>query len=91
MSVVKKRDGLETGQAEAQTMPRHFTELFDLSPAEVQSLLDLALDLKHRGKGGLRAQGWLVGSLGSFSISRRCEHGSVSRRRWPNSEAQLST
>ncbi|QDV33907.1 ornithine carbamoyltransferase [Tautonia plasticadhaerens] len=36
-------------------MPRHFIELFDLDAAEVRALLDLALDLKRRGRGGLRA------------------------------------
>lgn len=36
-------------------MPRHFIELIDLDATEVRTLLDLALDLKRRGKGGLRA------------------------------------
>ena len=35
-------------------MPRHFIDLFDLDPARVQALLDLALDLKRRGPRGLR-------------------------------------
>jgi ornithine carbamoyltransferase len=48
------RTPADGGRPEGLAMPRHFIEVFDLDATEVGSLLDLALELKRRGPGGLR-------------------------------------